>query len=468
MDSSLSLSVAPAPADNELPVELSSFSTTLIGSLPARTHNIRLAVDALDGTVLEPGAVLSFNATVGPRSAERGFLDAPVILREERQLQLGGGICQVASTLFVAGLVAGLTPIERHRHSSPVDYIALGEDATIAWGYRDLKLRNDFEQRVRVRLDVIGSTLTARVEGEQGADAEFELEAGGPDIADLAEIPARPRGRAVPRAARRRAGRRPRVHPSRSLSLRAAALGVGGAVNRTMRPRRNGAPAARSIAIACIAWAALAAGAVTADELDAYRALATSPGRDAVLAFTRAALREYFENDGAVATAAPATPDSLVPDWPGAPTGLFLSLTRGASTRACVGTATPLAGTLAHHLRRLAAQVLTSDPRHPPVRAEDLDTLCVNVSFAGRPEPVADPMEVAPAREGLLITSARGSIAFLPGEARTVSWALREARRVGMLDRSGDASYQRFQVVALKDAPPVAHPVEHEATHDAR
>jgi vancomycin resistance protein YoaR len=177
-----SLALSAAPAVNEFPVELSSFSTTLIGSLPARTHNIRLTVDALDGTVLEPGAVLSFNATVGPRSAERGFLDAPVILREERQLQLGGGICQVASTLFVAGLVAGLTPIERHRHSSPVDYIALGEDATIAWGYRDLKLRNDFEQRVRVRLDVIGSTLTARVEGEQGAEAEFELETAVRDV----------------------------------------------------------------------------------------------------------------------------------------------------------------------------------------------------------------------------------------------------------------------------------------------
>ena len=234
-----------------------------------------------------------------------------------------------------------------------------------------------------------------------------------------------------------------------------------------IRPRPH--LASRSIAIACIAWATLVAGRVAADELDAYREFATSPRCDALLAFTRAALHEYFENDGAAAAAAtPATPDSLVPDWPGPPTGLFLSLTRGASTRACVGTATPAAGTLAHHLRRLAAQVLTSDPRHPPVRADELDTLRVNVSFAGRPEPVADPMEVAPAHEGLLITSGRGSIAFLPGEARTISWALREARRVGLLDRSGDASYQRFQVVALKDEPPIAHRAEHEAKHDAR
>ena len=108
------------------------------------------------------------------------------------------------------------------------------------------------------------------------------------------------------------------------------------------RPRPH--LASRSIAIACIAWATLAAGIVAADELDAYRALASSPRHEALLAFTRAALHEYFENDGAAGAAAtPAAPDSLVPDWPGPPTGLFLSLTRGASTRACVGTATPAA-----------------------------------------------------------------------------------------------------------------------------
>src|SRR5262249_27280505 len=84
------------------PVELGTFATTLIGSTDARTHNIRLAAEALDGVVLEPGAELSFNDRVGPRTLQRGFLVAPVILREERQLQLGGGICQVASTLFDA------------------------------------------------------------------------------------------------------------------------------------------------------------------------------------------------------------------------------------------------------------------------------------------------------------------------------------------------------------------------------
>lgn len=164
-----------AGEDTGFPVVLGSFSTTLLGSNPARTHNIELAVAALDSTILEPGAELSFNERVGPRTAERGYLVAPVILREERQLQLGGGICQVASTLFDAALVAGLTPVERWRHSSPVDYVALGEDATIAWGYKDLKLRNDSAQSVRLHVAIVGATLLASIEGEAPDELTFEL-----------------------------------------------------------------------------------------------------------------------------------------------------------------------------------------------------------------------------------------------------------------------------------------------------
>ncbi len=173
-----------APGENAFPVTLGSFSTTLAGSGAGRTHNIRLACAAIDGVVLAPGDVLSFNRTVGPRTSERGFVDAPVILRESRQLQTGGGICQVASTLFVAGLLSGLSVAQRHRHSTPVDYIPLGQDATVSWGVKDLALRNDLDQRVRVRIEVLGSTLTARLEGESPADATYELESEVHESAD--------------------------------------------------------------------------------------------------------------------------------------------------------------------------------------------------------------------------------------------------------------------------------------------
>jgi vancomycin resistance protein YoaR len=181
-----------ALADNPFPIPLGSFSTTLVGSASGRTHNIRLVCAALDGVVLAPGDVLSFNRAVGARTPERGFVDAPVILREARQLQLGGGICQVASTLFVAGLVSGLTVRERFRHSTPVDYIPLGQDATVSWGVKDLKLRNDLDQRVRVRVEVLGSTLTARLEGEAPRDESYELESEIHETVDaLAGAPGR-------------------------------------------------------------------------------------------------------------------------------------------------------------------------------------------------------------------------------------------------------------------------------------
>jgi vancomycin resistance protein YoaR len=168
---------SPPGLDSEpFPVVLASFSTTLIGSSPARTANLRLAAAALDGVELAPGEELSFNRQVGKRSLERGYQQAPVILHESRQMQLGGGVCQVASTLFDAALLAGLSPIERWRHSTPVDYVALGQDATIAWGAKDLRVRNDLEQKVRVRAELLGTTLTVRIEGEAEATDRYELE----------------------------------------------------------------------------------------------------------------------------------------------------------------------------------------------------------------------------------------------------------------------------------------------------
>lgn len=178
---------SPAEAETEqFPVLLGSFTTTLHGSRPERTENIRLAVQALDGAILLPGDVLSFNERVGARTPERGYLMAPVILHETRQLQAGGGICQVASTMFVAGLLSGLSVGERWRHSTPVDYIALGEDATIAWGAKDLRLRNDLAQRVRLRVRIVGTTLSARFEGEQPEPAAYEL------ATESRELPAEP------------------------------------------------------------------------------------------------------------------------------------------------------------------------------------------------------------------------------------------------------------------------------------
>ncbi len=181
----------------EFPVSLARFTTSLLGSSDARLDNIRLAIDALDGRVLEPGEVLSFNEIVGPRTIERGYQLAPAILHEERQIQIGGGICQPASTLFVAGLLSGLSVVERWRHSSPIDYIALGHDAAIAWGAKDLRLRNDLDQRVRVRFIWSGATLSADVQGEHAPPERYELRTEEHEAPADAGLPAALPGREI-------------------------------------------------------------------------------------------------------------------------------------------------------------------------------------------------------------------------------------------------------------------------------
>jgi vancomycin resistance protein VanW len=107
-----------------------------------RAVNIQLAAAALDGTIIEPGEILSFNDVVGPREPQYGFMEAPELVNMELVSGIGGGVCQVSSTLFHAALLAGMEVVERHCHSRPVAYIPLGLDATVVYNYLDLKLAN--------------------------------------------------------------------------------------------------------------------------------------------------------------------------------------------------------------------------------------------------------------------------------------------------------------------------------------
>jgi AMMECR1 domain-containing protein len=102
-------------------------------------------------------------------------------------------------------------------------------------------------------------------------------------------------------------------------------------------------------------------------------------------------------------------------------------------------------------VRALAEAAVASDPRHPPVRRDELPLLRVVLAFAGEGRPVADPMSVDPGREGLLVGGARGHVAFLPGEVRTVAQALREARRAGVLDSAQPPEFTRFPVVTITE-----------------
>mgnify|MGYP003335169487 FL=1 len=159
---------------------------------------------------------------------------------------------------------------------------------------------------------------------------------------------------------------------------------------------------------------------------------------------------------------------TVAPDWPAAPRPMFVTLARGRATRACLGR-DGSQGSLTATVRAIAADLLVADRRHPPVAADELAELRVLVAFVGDERPLADPFAIDPMREGLRIETERGAVAFLPGEARTVAWALGEARRIGVLGAMSEARFIRFAAVVVSGpaaipADPIA-PSSHSEVH---
>lgn len=130
---------------------LSSFVTYFDGSNSSRSHNIRLAADKINGTVLKNGETLSFNQTVGARTEARGFKTAKIIEKGEFVEGVGGGVCQVSTTLFNACVRGGLKISEFHPHSLSVSYVAPSCDAMVSGTYFDLKVENVTGYTVYIR-----------------------------------------------------------------------------------------------------------------------------------------------------------------------------------------------------------------------------------------------------------------------------------------------------------------------------
>ena len=152
------LKVESVPAEiTREQLESKLFNTTLSKesswynkNLVNRSINVELASKLINGTVLAPGEVFSYNDVVGERTAERGFKNAQIYVQSKVVEGLGGGICQVSSTLYNAVLYADLEVVERRWHSLPVTYVPLGQDATVAFGYIDFKFKNDRDYPIEV------------------------------------------------------------------------------------------------------------------------------------------------------------------------------------------------------------------------------------------------------------------------------------------------------------------------------
>ena len=128
-----------------------------------RSHNIYLATEAIDNYVVFPGETFSFNKIVGKRTKAKGYLSAPIIVRGEMSEGIGGGICQVSSTLFNAVDRSGMKILERYSHSKRVRYVPPGRDATVSWYGPDFTFKNEYNEPILIKARAIHGMMIVLV-----------------------------------------------------------------------------------------------------------------------------------------------------------------------------------------------------------------------------------------------------------------------------------------------------------------
>jgi len=141
-----------------------------------RTENLRLACEAIDGLILNPGDVFSFNEVVGERTAEKGYKPATVYSGGQSLEELGGGVCQVASTLYYATLHLNMEQVHREPHQFVVTYVPKGMDATVYWGHIDYQFRNTLSNPVRILANTDNGSVNVTFQGIKENDETVKMD----------------------------------------------------------------------------------------------------------------------------------------------------------------------------------------------------------------------------------------------------------------------------------------------------
>lgn len=157
---------------NEFGETLATFSTKYKESEKNRTVNVKLAASNINGTILMPGQEFSFNNIVGERTTKNGFKVATVYSANQLVQGLGGGICQVSSTLYNVALLADLNIVERRNHQLSVAYVPLGQDATVAYGSIDFRFTNNRSKPVKITAEAKNGVLTINLLGTKDKSDE--------------------------------------------------------------------------------------------------------------------------------------------------------------------------------------------------------------------------------------------------------------------------------------------------------
>lgn len=144
--------------------EIARFTTKIYTKEPERQNNIAITCKALESKLIEPGETFSFCNTVGKATTAKGYQEADIYVDGKKEKGLGGGNCQVSTTLYNAVLkVPGLEVVERHQHSNHVPYIKDGKDAAVAYGSYDFKFKNNTEKTIKIVMENTAQNITAKI-----------------------------------------------------------------------------------------------------------------------------------------------------------------------------------------------------------------------------------------------------------------------------------------------------------------
>ncbi|WP_342553012.1 VanW family protein [Paenibacillus sp. FSL R7-0652] len=152
------------------------FSTGLGNSSQGRVHNVSAAAQAINGMILPPGGVFDYEKVIRKAEKEYGFREAPVIVNGRLTPGIGGGICQVSSTVYNAALLTGLDIVERRNHSLPVKYLPKGLDATFASGAINFRFKNSTEKSLLIHAKVQGGRMVVKFFGTFPENVSYTLE----------------------------------------------------------------------------------------------------------------------------------------------------------------------------------------------------------------------------------------------------------------------------------------------------
>lgn len=144
---------------NDTNVLMAAYRTVLKDPLPGEEDNVHLAAEMLRGILVKQGQIFSQNGSIGPYTLDRGFQKGPTYMGTRLTTTIGGGVCKIASTLYNVTALCNLEIVERYNHTMPVPYVPYGQDATVAYGARDFRFRNNTDTPIMIWAEGVDNIL---------------------------------------------------------------------------------------------------------------------------------------------------------------------------------------------------------------------------------------------------------------------------------------------------------------------